>query len=88
MAQMTDIEATVLEILGEVLGEAEGELRAQPVLATHEWDSLASLEALSQLESRLRVTLDLRAYHAARTIEDLVDLVATAVATQAAAGRR
>lgn len=77
---MTDpepIEATVLRVLSDVLKESVGDLRAQPVLATHDWDSMASLEALSQLENRLAVTLDLRAYHGARTITDLVDLIAS-----------
>ena len=74
------VEAVVLNILSEVLNESVGDLRAQPVLAVHEWDSLASLEALSQLENRLGVTLDLRVYHGARTVEDLVGVVAAAVA--------
>jgi acyl carrier protein len=77
----------VLTVLSDVLKESPGDLRAQPVLAAHEWDSVASLEALSQLESRFAVTLDLRAYHAARTLEDLIDLVATA-ASNTTADRR
>jgi acyl carrier protein len=87
---MTDMDGTasvVLNTLSEVLNEPVDDLRAQPVLAAHEWDSLASLEALAQLESRLAVTLDLRAYHAARTVDDLIDLVAAAAATNAAVGR-
>jgi acyl carrier protein len=82
-----EIEATVLAVLSDVLKESPGDLRAQPVLATHEWDSVASLEALSQLESRFAVTLDLRAYHGARTLGDLIDLVATA-ASNTTADRR
>jgi acyl carrier protein len=88
---MTDIDDTatvVLNTLCDVLKEPVDDLRARPVLAVHDWDSLASLEVLSQLESRLAVTLDLRAYHAARTVTDLIDLVATAAATNAAIGRR
>ena len=91
MADMTDpasIEATVLYILCDVLNESVGDLLAQPVLAAHEWDSLASLEVLSQLESRLGVTLDLRPYHDVRTLDDLIDLVAAAVTSRTAAGRR
>jgi len=76
---MTDIDETVLNTLSDVLNETVGALRAQPVLAAHEWDSLASLEVLSQLESRLGVALDLRAYHDARTVEDLIELVAATV---------
>ena len=81
---MTDpapVEATVLQVLSDVLKESIGDLRAQPVLATHDWDSMASLEALSQLENRLAVTLDLRAYHGARTITDLVELVESSANT-------
>jgi len=90
MTDMDDraaIDAAVLNMLSEVLDESVGDLRAQPVLAVHEWDSLASLEVLSQLESRLGVALDLRAYHDARTVQDLIDLVAQAVAANATAGR-
>ena len=39
------------------------------------------------MESRLGVALDLRAYHDARTVGDLIDLVAKAVAANATAGR-
>lgn len=77
----------VLDAVGEVLGESAGDLRAQPVLAARDWDSVTSLEVLSRLESRAGVTLDLRAYHAARTVDDLIALVAAAV-SRSAAGRR
>jgi acyl carrier protein len=83
-----ELEAVVLTTLSGVLNEPVGDLRAQPVLAAHEWDSLASLEVLSQLESQLGVTLDLRAYHATRTVEDLTCLVAASVASKSTAGRR
>jgi acyl carrier protein len=82
------IEAIVLDTLGEVLDESVRDLRAQPVLAAHDWDSIASLEALAQLESRLGVTLDLRAYHGARTVDDLIDLVAATAAAKTTVGRR
>ncbi|HET8641469.1 MAG TPA: phosphopantetheine-binding protein [Pseudonocardiaceae bacterium] len=86
-AQAT-IEAAVLAVLRDVLDEPESELLAQPVLAAHEWDSLTSLETLSQLERRLGINLDLRRYHAVRDLDDLVELVATAVASRTATGRR
>lgn len=82
------IEAGVLQVLGEVLKQTPDDLRAQPVLAVHDWDSMASLEALSQLESRFAVTLDLRTYHAARTVEDLTGLVVAAGAGEPTADRR
>jgi acyl carrier protein len=78
----TRFEDVVLNTLSGVLNEPVADLRAQPVLAVHDWDSLASLEVLSQLESRLGVTLDLRTYHAARTVEDLTGLVAAAAASR------
>jgi acyl carrier protein len=84
MPDMTDtacVSAIVLSALSEILREPEADIRAQPVLAAHDWDSVTSLEVLAQLEGQLEVTLDLRAYHAARTFDDLIDLVT-------AAGRR
>lgn len=84
MTDLVAIDATVLDAVGEVLNEPVEALRAQPVLAAHDWDSISSLEALALLESRLGVTLDLRAYHGARTVDDLVDLVAAVVSTAAA----
>lgn len=86
MADM-EIESVVLTILSEVLTEPIDDLLAQPVLAGHEWDSQVQLEALAQLEHRLGITLDLRIYHGARTIEDLIEIVTTAVTAQPAAGR-
>jgi acyl carrier protein len=79
---MVSIEETVLDTLGEVLGQPVAELRAQPVLATHDWDSLAQLEVLAQLEGALGVALDLRAYHDVRTLDDLVELVSTAMSAR------
>jgi acyl carrier protein len=77
------VEAHVLEIVTEALGEVAGRLRAEHVLADYAWDSIVSLEALAQLEGRLGVTLDLREFHAARTLGDLTSVVARA----AGAGR-
>jgi len=75
------VEAIVLGILSEVLEEPVDALREQPILAVHEWDSITSLLTLSQLESQFGITLDLRSYHAARTVGDLVDLVVHSPAT-------
>ncbi|MCC8250179.1 acyl carrier protein [Saccharothrix luteola] len=71
----TTVEQSVLEILAGALDVSVDVLRDEPVLARHEWDSISSLDALAQLENRLDVTLDLRAFHAARTVEDVVALV-------------
>ena len=73
---MTDeLERTVVNVLTSVLAETEEHVRAQPVLARYGWDSLRMLEALAQLENELQITLDLRAYHSARTLDDLVRVV-------------
>jgi acyl carrier protein len=69
------VEDIVLDVLSDVLHESVDGLREQPILAVYEWDSLSSLEALSQLESRLQISLDLRSYQAVRTVADLVELV-------------
>ena len=87
MADMDHVDDIVLSTLSEVLTEPVEDLLAQPVLAGHEWDSQLQLEALAQLEHRLGITLDLRTYHGARTVEDLIEIVTTAVAATTAAGR-
>jgi acyl carrier protein len=86
MTEAVSVETVVVNILSDVLHESVEDLHRHPVLAAYDWDSLSSLEALSQLESQLGITLDLRSYQAARRISDLVDLVQHAGAT--AAGRR
>lgn len=75
------IETTVIAVLSDVLNEPAEQLRAEPVLAAHEWDSITSLETLVQLENRLGVSLDLRTYHTARSVGDLVGLIGRTVAT-------
>lgn len=37
--------------------------------------SITTLLTLSQLESRFGITVDLRSYHATRTVDDLINLV-------------
>ncbi|GAA1987033.1 acyl carrier protein [Kitasatospora viridis] len=66
----------VLEVLSEVLNQQPEALAAQPVLASYDWDSLASLEALAQLESAFGVRLELRAFQAVRTVEEMTALLA------------
>jgi acyl carrier protein len=82
------VETTILNVLVEVLNTSTDELRANTVLAAYEWDSLASLEALAQVESRLGVTLDLRLYHGELRVGDLVSLVEDALAAKAVTARR
>ena len=69
---------TILNILSEVLFEPVEALRAEPVLAVYAWDSVTSLEALVRIEERLKVSLDLRSYHEARTVDGLTGLVVAA----------
>lgn len=76
MSEPTEVQQTVLTILSDVLRVSVDDLRQQPVLASYQWDSLAMLEALAQLESSLGVSLDLRYYQQARTVEDLLALIA------------
>jgi len=76
MSEPTEVQQTVLTILSDVLRVPVDDLRQQPVLASYQWDSLAMLEALAQLESSLGVSLDLRYYQQARTVEDLLALIA------------
>jgi acyl carrier protein len=76
------IERRVRDILADVLSKPTGNLGGETPLATLGWDSLASLEALAQLETELSITLDLRSFHEAHTIAALVDLTAKAVANQ------
>jgi acyl carrier protein len=65
----------VVQIVAGIIGEPPGSLLTQPVLAAHEWDSLSSLEALAQIEQEFAISLDLRRFHAALTIDDLVNLI-------------
>lgn len=72
------VEATVLDVVAEVLNEPVAAIREVPTLAAHAWDSIASLEVLAQLESILDVTLDLRVFNSVRTVGELVDVVRAA----------
>jgi acyl carrier protein len=76
MTTSTSVEQTVLDVLSQILDTTADELRAQPALASHDWDSFSSLEALAQLESALGVRFDLRAFNAAVTVHDVIALAA------------
>ncbi|MBM4795424.1 acyl carrier protein [Streptomyces sioyaensis] len=75
MSELAATRLAVLETLGQVLETPVDDLRANPVLAAHAWDSLRSLEVLTLLEDRLGVDFDLRSFNAARTVDDLVHLI-------------
>jgi len=65
----------VIDVLAEVLEVPADTLTADTALGDQEnWDSMAALETLTQLESRLGIRLDLRSYHTVRTVGDLVEL--------------
>ena len=66
---------SVLGVLSGVLDISVDDLLTQPVLAAHEWDSISSLEAFAALERQFGIEIDLRAFHASRTVDDLVRLV-------------
>jgi acyl carrier protein len=78
MTESTSVEQTVLETLSQVLDVPVDGLRAEPKLAAHDWDSFSSLDTLSQLEGKLGVSFDLRDFHAAHTVDDLVTLASSA----------
>ena len=84
MSSSLPVDVIVLEILSDVLKEPVEDLRSEPVLAAHAWNSMASLEVLAQLEDELDITLDLRSFHAVRTVDALIDLTRTALAGAAA----
>jgi acyl carrier protein len=87
MSEPTEVQQTVETILSDVLRVPVDDLRQQPVLATYQWDSLNMLEALAQLESSFGVSLDLRFYQQARTVDDLLSLIAETSAGTPAAQR-
>ncbi|MFD5339457.1 acyl carrier protein [Streptomyces hawaiiensis] len=74
-----EISDIVVAVIGEVLACNPQDLRDQPVLAAHDWDSITSLEALAQLESGFKVRLELRDFHAARTTDEMTALIAKAL---------
>ena len=78
MRDRSSIEVGLVNMLSEVMGTTPDELRETPVLAAHPWDSLTNLEALVQVETLWKVSLDLRAYLGARTVDELVELIVSA----------
>ncbi|MEV0243334.1 acyl carrier protein [Streptomyces sp. NPDC050674] len=76
-ASSEDIESRIVETLCSILdAEPEDFITETRVVAHDKWDSLNSLETMVAIESAFRVRLDLRDYHATRTVGDLVELVA------------
>jgi acyl carrier protein len=77
MSDAAEVGKTVIEIIGDVLGEAPEKFGEGEILAAHGWDSIASLEALALLEREFDILLDLRSFHAAHTITQMIELVAS-----------
>ncbi len=75
-----NLSETLIAILAGVLDIEPDELRRQPVLAAHDWTSLISLQALAEVESRFSISMDLRTFHAARTVPEMTELVAARAA--------
>jgi acyl carrier protein len=75
MSDAAEVGKTVIEIIGDVLGKAPEELGEAEILAAHGWDSITSLEALALLESEFGILLDLRSFHAAHTVAQMIELV-------------
>jgi acyl carrier protein len=78
MSEEVSTDVAVLEILSKIINVPADDLRDIPVLTAHKWDSLTSLETLTELENRFHLKFDLRSYHAARTVDDIVSLVTSA----------
>lgn len=73
------IEQELIAILCSVLDAEPDEFDSGTRIAGHaNWDSMGSLEVMVQIENAFAVRLDLRAYHAVRTVAELVTLVRTA----------
>ncbi|MBZ5790687.1 hypothetical protein [Burkholderia sp. LMG 32019] len=78
MSEAVSFEPAVLRVLSEILNQPEAALQANPVLAAHAWDSFNSLNALLSLEATFQIKFDLRRFHEARRVDDIVALVASA----------
>jgi acyl carrier protein len=69
----------VIDVLCDVMDEPAAAFEDEPRLGAYEsWNSLGTLRVLTQIEARVGLRLDLREFHAVRTVDDLVDLVGRA----------
>jgi acyl carrier protein len=71
-----DVEDSVVDILSRVLSTPQGKLRSERTLSSYTWNSMAVMEAFVQLEDRFRTLLELPELARARSIDDVVELVA------------
>ncbi|KAA2257091.1 acyl carrier protein [Solihabitans fulvus] len=72
---MSDTQQAVVAVVADVLDMSEDDLHPDTEFSSLEdWDSMAALELLMQLESQLKVKLDLREFHTVRTVGELAAL--------------
>jgi len=70
-----DVVALLRELLGDILELAPEEVGIeQDLIDELDADSLQRLELMTEVEHRLDVRLDARAWHAARTVAELAEL--------------
>ncbi|MEF9904744.1 acyl carrier protein [Streptomyces sp. P9-A2] len=75
MNDPVSIEETVTDIIADVLGADPADVPPDTALAALGWDSMNSMEALLRLEKRFAVGLDLRSFHDAHTVAEMVALI-------------
>jgi acyl carrier protein len=72
---VSDVGGAVIEVLADVLEVPSANLNRDSELDSFDnWDSMAALEVLMQLESSLRLRLNLQNYNELRTVGELIDL--------------
>lgn len=73
---MSDAGDAVIGVLADVLNTDRAALNSDTELGSlKDWDSMAALELLIQLESELRVKMNLQNYNELRTVGQLIELV-------------
>lgn len=85
MSGSDEVAEIVIGIISDVIAVPSESLTDEEVLAAHGWDSIASLEALALLESEFDITLDLRSFHAAHTVAQMVELVRSGLTARTSA---
>ena len=73
---MSDAGDAVIGVLADVLNTDRAALNSDTEFGSLEdWDSMAALELLIQLESELRLKMNLQNYNELRTVGQLIELV-------------
>lgn len=72
---VSEVGGAVIDVLADVLEVPSADLNRDSELGSFDnWDSMAALEVLMQLESSLRLRLNLQNYNELRTVGELIDL--------------